>query len=323
VSSGSEGEEVDSVEMLKPKEAAKAGGIKQRTSVSAEVYGSWNKRTAYVPKVVKKSEEQIKRIETRLAQAFMFSALDEKEKKIVIDAMEELSFPAGSQVIKQGDDGDVLYVVDSGSLDCFKKFKASEADTYLKTYTPGESFGELALLYNAPRAASIVAKEASVCFTLDRECFNSIVKDSAMKKREKYLEFLNKVEILDSLDSYEKAKICDCLQPITFKPGEYIIREGEAGNSFFFVEDGQAEALKKSSSGKEESVYQYKANDYFGELALINEQPRQASVRAISNVHVVSIDRQAFNRLLGNLVEILKRNSAKYEAKMKELGIKL
>jgi cAMP-dependent protein kinase regulator len=52
-------------------------------------------------------------------------------------------------------------------------------DTYLKTYEPGESFGELALLYNAPRAASIKAKTSTNLYELDRETFNNIVKDAA------------------------------------------------------------------------------------------------------------------------------------------------
>lgn len=197
----------------------------QRTSVSAEVYGAFNKRENYVPKVVKKNEGQVTRIRQRLIQAFMFSALDEKEKKIVIDAMEERSFKAGDRVITQGQDGEVLYVVDSGLLDCYKRLKKDAPETFIKTYQPGESFGELALLYNAPRAASIIAKEDSVCFSLDRECFNFIVKDAAIKKRERYIDFLTRVEILDSLDAYEKAKVCDCLTSSIVQSGEYVIKE--------------------------------------------------------------------------------------------------
>ena len=83
--------------------------------------------------------------------------------------LEECFFKKGQYVIKQNDDGEVLYVVDKGELDCFKKFTKDADDTYLKTYVPGESFGELALLYNCPRAASIVAKEDSTLFSLDRE----------------------------------------------------------------------------------------------------------------------------------------------------------
>lgn len=72
-----------------------------------------------------------------------------------------------------------MYVIDSGELDCYKKFKPEEDRKHLKVYVAGESFGELALLYNAPRAATIVAKSDCLLLKLDRDCFNNIVKDSA------------------------------------------------------------------------------------------------------------------------------------------------
>jgi cAMP-dependent protein kinase regulator len=64
----------------------------------------------------------------------MFQCLDEPELKIVIDAMEEKKFKAGDYIIKQGEDGDVLYVVDAGELDCSKVFKKGEAEKYLVIY---------------------------------------------------------------------------------------------------------------------------------------------------------------------------------------------
>lgn len=91
----------------------------------------------------------------------MFSALEEKDLSIVIDAMKEVSFQANDVVIKQGDDGDDLYVVESGQLSCHRVMKEGEAPTLLKNYEPGEAFGELALLYNAPRAATITATKPS------------------------------------------------------------------------------------------------------------------------------------------------------------------
>lgn len=81
-------------------------------------------------------------------------------------------------------------------MECYKKYKKDAEDTFLKIYYPGEAFGELALLYNAPRAATIKAKTDCVLFSLDRETFNNIVKDAARKKREKYEAALGKVEIL-------------------------------------------------------------------------------------------------------------------------------
>ncbi len=122
--------------------------------------------------------------------------------------------------------------MDQGNLKCFKRFsKDDKQPKYLKTYVPGESFGELALLYNAPRAASIQAETNSVLFALDRECFNHIVKDAAMRKREKYEEFLVKVELLHSMDPYERIKIADALKPEVFKIGDIIMKQVE--NCFF------------------------------------------------------------------------------------------
>jgi len=88
-------------------------------------------------------------------QAFMFNNLDEKEFEVVVGAIEEASFAAGAAVITEGDQGDCMYVLESGSLECTKVIDGDKK--HLKNYEPGEGFGELALLYNAPRAATITA----------------------------------------------------------------------------------------------------------------------------------------------------------------------
>lgn len=76
-----------------------------------------------------------------------------------------------------------MYVVESGELDCFKLFPGNKEPTFLKKFHAGDAFGELALLYNAPRAATIKAATPSLLWSLDRETFNHIVKESASKKR--------------------------------------------------------------------------------------------------------------------------------------------
>lgn len=143
-----------------------------------------------MPKVIEKSADTVKHITERLMQAFMFQALDEKEFKIVVDAIEEVSGKSGEAIITEGDQGDCMFVLEQGSLDCTKVFAGNTEPTFLKEYKPGEGFGELALLYNAPRAATITSKTDYVCWKLDRDTFNNIVKDAASKKREKYDNFL-------------------------------------------------------------------------------------------------------------------------------------
>lgn len=287
---------------------------KQRKSVSAEVYGVHNPKGNFKPKVVPKSDDIRARIKSLLSGIFMFRHLEEKEMSIILDAVEVKQFDASDMVIKQGDDGYELYIVGAGQLKCYKRFPDKSEDTYLKTYEAGEVFGELSLLYNAPRAASIQAIEPATLYSIDRETFNHIVKQSAIENRNKYEDFLAQVEVLQTLDNYERSKLCDCLNILNFESGERIINEGEKGNTFYLIIEGQAVAMKRNPhTSLEEEVYQYSEKMYFGELSLIRDQPRAASIVAKSKIKVASIERNAFKRILGPLEDILKRNAEKYK----------
>lgn len=224
VLSDEEDEEEEKVQDLEVKKK-QIKGKGPRIGVSAEAYGQFNKKENFKPRNIKKNENQIQRIKSRILQSFIFSNLDKKDVNFVIGAMDEKCFNAGDTVISQGDTGDCLFVVESGDLDCFKRFTKDRKEELVKKYTAGDSFGELALLYNAPRAATVKAVTKCILWALDRETFNHIVKDAARKKREKYEAFLRSVDILSSIDNYELSQICDALRTCYFKEGDYVIRE--------------------------------------------------------------------------------------------------
>lgn len=120
----------------------------------------------------------------------------------------------------------------------------------MKDYAPGEAFGELALLYNAQRAASVIAKTPCILWALDRETFINIAKESAVKKRQKYENFLKSVTILANLDAYEISMISDALKTCSYKENDFVIKEGEIGDVFYIVEEGEAVATKRLELGK-------------------------------------------------------------------------
>ena len=146
-------------------------------------------------------------------------------------------------------------------------------------------------------------------WVLDRKTFNHIVKDASMRKREKYEDFLKSVNLLANMDHYERLKLSDALKEEKFQEGDFIIKQGEEGNVFYMLMEGECEATKGEPA---QVVMKYKVGDYFGELALLKNEPRAANVVAKSKVKVASLNRDSFMRLLGPLEDILKRNLQAY-----------
>lgn len=287
-----------------------------RPAVSAEVYGEYLKKEDFVPRDILKTDDQMKRIKTRIINSFIFSNLEQKEIEIVIGAMEERKYEAKDTIINQGDSGNVLFVLEEGNLKCYKKFTPNSEPKMVKEYNPGDSFGELALLYNAPRAATVIATTNAITWCLDRETFNNIVKDAAQKKRERYIEVLKKVEILSTIDQYELMQISDAIKSTVYNEGDYIIKEDELGDVFYILEEGECIATKTIEPGKpHQTIMNYHQGEYFGERALIKGEPRYANIIAKTQiVRVISLDRDSFKRLLGPIETLLKRNMEKYES---------
>lgn len=281
-----------------------------RQSVSAEAYGQWNQKKAFTPPTYPKTDEQKERLGATLQKAFLFQALDEADLNTVLVAMQEAKFANGEQVITEGDDGDQLFVIEKGTFEC-KKTIDGEVKV-VKTCESGDLFGELSLLYNCPRAASVFAKDECITWKLDRETFNHIVKDAAVKRRNKYEAFLGSVSLLSSVGQYEKSQIADALKQETFSKGEFIVKQDEPGDKFYIIEEGNLYAEKSGADGTRR-VLDYKPGDYFGELALLKNQPRAASVVVETDTaKVLSLGRQSFNKMLGPLQELLKKNEGAY-----------
>lgn len=291
----------------------------RRTSVSAE---SLNPTSAgsesWTPPHHAKSEEQLNRLKVAVSNNFLFSHLDDEQSRTVLDALVEKPIPAKDiKVISQGDAGDFFYIVEDGHFDVRINPTGSVQPgpdgmgNKVSTIGPGGSFGELALMYNAPRAATIVSADSkSTLWALDRITFRRILMDSAFQRRRMYEAFLEEVPLLSSLKTYERAKIADALDTIKFSAGSSIITQGDPGDAFYLLESGEAEAYM---TGVDRPVKSYKRGDYFGELALLEDKPRAASVRARTEVKVARLGRDGFKRLLGPVEDILRRTE--YEEK--------
>ncbi|KAK5166360.1 camp-dependent protein kinase regulatory subunit [Cryomyces antarcticus] len=287
--------------------------MNRRTSVSAE---SLNPTSAsddnWTPPHHQKTPDQQARLKAAISGNFLFSHLDDEQSAQVLGALQEKSLPAkGIKVITQGDVGDYFYVVESGRFDIYvnPSGKLEPGPDGLGNKVgqvgPGGSFGELALMYNAPRAATVMSSEPSTLWALDRVTFRRILMDSAFQRRRMYESFLEEVPLLSSLTPYERSKIADALSTTKFPSNTTIIKEGDVGRAFYILESGTAEVYKR---GIDDPVRKYGKGDYFGELALLDDKPRQASVVSSSEVKVAQLGKEGFQRLLGPVEGIMRRN---------------
>jgi len=283
---------------------------KMRTSVSAEAYGQFNQREEFTAPVHAKTEEQMKRLEAVLKKSFMFNNLIDEHFKVIINAVEEVKEIEPEHVlIKEGDSGDVMYIIESGKFVAKKNIYDTDAEGNktliemkpVKDCFPGDVFGELALLYSTPRAASVVAAEKSVVWKLDRGTFNAIVKEGAMKERQKRENFLNNVPILEALNQVERSNLSEILKRHVYKERTQLIKKGDKGENFFILEAGTAQATDDSSA----VLKDYAEKDYFGELALLGNTVRACDVFVNADSVVLSVDQASFNRLLGKLEKIM------------------
>ncbi|KAJ1728160.1 hypothetical protein LPJ72_005600 [Coemansia sp. Benny D160-2] len=283
----------------------------RRFSVSAE---SMNPTTEaeYKKKFVPKSEAQKQRIGDALTNNFLFKNLDEDSYRDVVDAMEEKRVKKGQNVIVQGGVGDYFYIVEKGSFDIFVRRSEAESPVKVMVVEDGGSFGELALMYNAPRAATVTATSDATLWALDRITFRSLLMERTSRKRRLYERFLETVPLLKSLEPYERQKIADALESVAYEDSETIVRQGDPGDDFFLIETGSVRVYKADDDGVTREYPSLVQGGYFGELALLDNQPRQATLVAGCRTKCARMSKDAFDRLLGPVINIIRREAGNY-----------
>ncbi|KAM6927838.1 protein kinase, cAMP-dependent, regulatory, type II, alpha, B [Xenentodon cancila] len=273
------------------------------------------------PQVVHpKSDEQRRRLQEACKHILLFKTLEKEQISEVLDAMFEVFVKPQEHIIDQGDDGDNFYVIEKGVYDIF--VQKDGVGVRVGSYNNKGSFGELALMYNTPRAATIVATEEGALWGLDRATFHKLIVKNNAKKRRTYEAFVESVPLLKSLELSERMKIVDVLGVRSFQDGERIITQGEKADCFYIVESGEVKIMIKIKTKVEQQdnpeveVARCSRGQYFGELALVTNKPRAASVYAVGETKCLVIDIQAFERLLGPCMEIMKRNISQYEEQL-------
>ncbi|XP_034457431.1 cGMP-dependent protein kinase 1-like isoform X3 [Hippoglossus hippoglossus] len=246
-----------------------------------------------------KSKESSELIQRALMDNDFMKHLEHGQILTIMDCMSPTSLAKGCCVIQEGDDGSTVYVLEEGKVQVTKQGKK------LCAIGPGKVFGELAILYNCTRTATVTALTDIKLWAIDRQGFQTIMMRTGLIKLSQYTDFLRSVPSLQSLPEDVLSKLADVLEETHYSEGDYIIRQGATGDTFFIISEGQVKVSQQNAAGDELLVEKtLSKGDWFGEQALQGEDVRTASVTAVGDVTCLVIDRESFKQLIGGLDDV-------------------
>jgi len=276
--------------------------------VEEEDEGEW------VMETHKKSKAEVERIQKALKGNFLFTHLPEALAKQIYDCMRKTTFVEGEVVIQQGDKGESFYVLDDGELKVTIEMDGLNVE--ILRYKPNPTganpcFGELALMYSKPRAATVTAITDGTVWELDRRSFREILKKSSTKN---LMRTLRSVDVLKSLSVHQLQRLSELLTEAKYEPGQHVIHQGEEGTTFYIIAEGRAIVTKNDASapaatGKQ--VATLSSGQYFGERAILKSEVRAANVIADGDaakgekLHCLYISKESFEGVLGPLSKII------------------
>ncbi|XP_019771728.2 cGMP-dependent protein kinase 1 [Dendroctonus ponderosae] len=241
-----------------------------QASVPSDAEVASNENLPSYPKSAQDADQIKKAIETNefLSRLFYGNRLQD-----IINGMQLRSVPAKKTLIKQGDKGSEMFVSKQG------KFRVLIKGKTVDEFSEPRVFGELALLYNAKRLATIQALSEGQVWVLDRVAFQRIVIRFDRKEQDQYLQFLRNVESLQTVDEDVLLQVSKLFKKEIFPAGTVIVRQGDKGDKFYVIRAGTVTITKNGTVlgklGKDKC---------FGEMALQKEDTRQATVTAESPV---------------------------------------
>jgi putative peptide zinc metalloprotease protein len=227
-----------------------------------------------------------------LREAPLWSDLPAARLLEVARAMQAQDVDRGVEVVRQGEPGDRFYLIARGA---FEVIVDGQSRVRLSR---GDHFGERALLHGAPRAATVLSVEPSRVFVLDRTAFDVLLaSDLGVRTRlETALEYRAEVaemELFRDLSSAELDVLLGRLVPLAVEPGEVIIHQGDSGERFYVIRSGRVEVTRDG-----QSLAHLGAGDAFGEIALLLDVPRTATVTATEAIELLALEAHDFLDLL-------------------------
>jgi cAMP-dependent protein kinase regulator len=253
----------------------------------------------------RKAQEEANFIQTALKKNFVFTSLSEQQLKTILYAFERVKFSSGKEIIKQGEEGDYFYVIRQGKIHY-------EVDGLVMGRAgAGQSFGELALLYASPRAASVISDSDCVLYRVDQTTFRYIMQTQRELTEKEKRALLEGIPFLKDLDSTDLDRLADAMVPRMFAAGEHLARKGDQTDTFFVIQEGKVQVMNVDVGMTRYEDYELGPGEHFGERALVNDEPRPSDFVGKTKGLAFAIDKQRFNETIGNFSQLIHKSQDK------------
>lgn len=239
-----------------------------------------------------------------LAATPVFAALSEDTLGALASHFQEQTFRAGDVILREGDPGDRLFVLASGTADIHAA--KGKRSVFMKSIGPGDLFGELALLEpDGRRNATITATTPVRTLGLARSEFTEALENEpalrhaivAIKENILRFRFLRTASPFGALDASMIERLSARLVRRGFAAGDDLIRQGDPGDNAFLVLTGRVEILRRTGA-REEQIATAGLGTLLGEAAILTGEVRNATVRALEDVEAFEIDRHAILEMI-------------------------
>jgi CRP-like cAMP-binding protein len=240
------------------------------------------------------------------------SNLNEAQLAKIAEIVEVVHYKANTTIIKKGDIGKIFYMIKEGTTTV----------TDLSTGKPmsdgnlgaGAYFGEQALMSDAPRNATIMAKTDVTLLCLSRELFQSVLGPlKEVMDHNSNMRLLDTVFLFQAgLTNKEKELVYKSFNYEIAKKGVAIVHEGDQGNKFYILKEGSCDVITAADGKTSELV----KGAHFGEFALMDDIPRMATVMPTCDCELLTMDRERFAKLV--TLKDMKKNLDKARAQLQE-----
>lgn len=255
--------------------------------------------------ITQKTPEQIEWLLSCVRKNLLFANYDEGQITQFVEHMKLVDTQESEVLIQQGDEGNEFYVIEVGL------FIVSIDDKQIRIVEKGACFGGLAMIYNAPRSATVKSLRSGKVWSINRATFRKVLKKHNVDESTRNIGFLKQVSLLAPLLSSELELLDQALDTNNFKEGHVIFNQGDEGDRFYIVRTGVVTGIKVTAERQEE--FQLKSGDFFGERALLKNETRAATITCHTAVTLLSLSRHDFAVILGPLDDIMSRHQEVYE----------